>query len=67
MTAIKRKFVCVEPVSSIARIRFDIDMDGLHSCYVDEENGNTLLLTSINQKYKFSMNKKEDANWVIVK
>lgn len=67
MTAIKRKFVCVEPVSSIARIRFDVDMDGLHSCYIDEEKDNTLFLTSINQKYKFSMNKKEDSNWVIVK
>jgi hypothetical protein len=66
-TAIKRKFVCVEPISSMAKLRFDTEMDGLHSCYVDDEKDGTMFLTSVNGKYKFSMKKKEDTNWVVVK
>jgi hypothetical protein len=68
MTAtIKRKFICVQPVSNMAKLRFNTEMDGLHSCYVDDEKDGTIFLTSVNGKYKFSMNKKEDSNWVVVK
>lgn len=63
----KRKFVCVQPISTMANIRFDLDMDKLHSCYVDEERDGNLFLSSINGKYKFSMLKKDDSNWMIVK
>lgn len=66
-TAIKRKFVCVEPISSMAKLRFDTEMDHLHSCYIDDEKDGTLFLTSVNGKYKFSMKKKEDKNWIVVK
>ena len=64
---IKRKLICVQPISSIANIRFDLDMDKLHSCYVDKESEGILSLTSINKKYKFKMNAKNDDNWEIVK
>jgi len=63
----KRKMVCVQPKSSMASIRFDLDMDKLHSCYVDDEHNEVLSLTSINKKYKFKMYKKNDDHWVIVK
>lgn len=63
----KRKFVCVEPVSSIAKLRFDTEMDNLHSCYVDDEKNGVLFLSSVNGKYKFTVNKKQDSNWQIVK
>jgi len=66
-TAIKRKFICVEPVSSMAKLRFDTEMDGLHSCYVDDEKDTSFYLTSVNGKYKFIVNKKKDDNWMIVK
>ena len=66
-TAIKRKFICVEPSSSVAKLRFDIDMDGLHSCYIDQEQKYILYLTSVNQRYKFTMSKKNDENWTIIK
>ena len=66
-TTIKRKFVCVEPVSSMAKLRFDTEMDHLHSCYVDDEQNGTMFLTSVNGKYKFTVNKKQDSNWQIVK
>ena len=66
-TAIKRKFVCVEPVSCVAKLRFDTEMDNLHSCYIDNENDGTMFLTSVNGKYKFTVNKKQDSNWQIVK
>ncbi len=66
-TMIKRKFICVEPVSSMAKLRFDTEMDSLHSCYLDDEQNGILFLSSVNGKYKFTVNKKEDSNWQIVK
>lgn len=66
-TATKRKFVCVEPLSNLARLRFTTEMDHLHSCYVDDEKDGVMFLTSVNGKYKFAMIKKEDSNWKIVK
>lgn len=59
--------VCVQPKTSIANIRFELDMDKLHSCYVDEEYNGIFSLTSINKKYKFRMNMKNDDNWELVK
>ena len=66
-TATKRKFVCVEPVSNLAKVRFDVEMDNLHSCYVDDEKDGIMFLTSVNGKYKFTLNKTQDFNWQIVK
>jgi hypothetical protein len=66
-TASKRKFICVEPVSSLAKLRFDTEMSNLHSCYLDNEKDDTLFLSSVNGKYKFTVNKKQDLNWKIVK
>jgi len=63
----KRKFVCVQPTSSVAQLRFNTEMDNLHSCYVDIERENVLFLTSVNGKYKFTVNKKEDNHWKIIK
>ena len=63
----KRKMICVQPKTSIANIRFELDMDKLHSCYVDDESEGILSLTSINKKYKFKMSKNNDNNWNIVK
>lgn len=66
-TASKRKFICVNPVSNLAKLRFDTEMDHLHSCYVDDEKDETMFLTSVNGKYKFTLNKTQDSNWQIVK
>jgi hypothetical protein len=66
-STVKRKFICVEPVSSLAKFRFDTEMDNLHSCYVDEEMDGIIYLTSVNGKYKFTMSKKQDSNWQIIK
>ena len=66
-TASKRKFICVNPVSNLAKLRFDTEMDHLHSCYVDDEKDETVFLTSVNGKYKFTLNKTQDSNWQIVK
>tara|TARA_R100000030_G_scaffold12316_2_gene8230 strand:+ start:3416 stop:3616 length:201 start_codon:yes stop_codon:yes gene_type:complete len=63
----KRKMVCVDPRSNAARLRFVTEMSKLHSCYIDNELNGILYLTSINGKYRFSMNKKEDKNWAVVK
>lgn len=63
----KRKIVTIDPISKIAQERFDECMDGLHSCYVDDEVNEVLYLTSVNKKYKFIMHKKEDINWKLIK
>lgn len=67
MIETKRKIVCVEPMTDIAKDRFNLYMNGLHSCYVDDENDNSMYLTSINKKYKFNMSKTGDLNWKVVK
>jgi hypothetical protein len=66
-TKIKRKIVTIDPISKLAQERFDEYMDGLHSCYIDDEVNETLYLTSVNRKYKFTMNKKNDNNWKLIK
>jgi hypothetical protein len=66
-TVTKRNFICVKPVSDIAKIRFETEMNNLHSCYVDSEKNETMFLTSVNGKYKFTMDVKEDSNWQIIK
>jgi hypothetical protein len=67
MVKTKRKIVSVEPITDIAKNRFDLYMNGLHSCYVDDENDYSMYLTSINKKYKFNMSKIGDLNWRVVK
>jgi hypothetical protein len=64
---IKRKIVTIDPISKLAQERFEENMDGLHSCYVDDEVNETLYLTSVNKKYKFTMSKKNDSNWKLTK
>lgn len=64
---VKRKIVTIDPLTKIAQERFEDYMDGLHSCYVDDEVNGILYLTSVNKKYKFTMNKKNDTNWKLVK
>jgi hypothetical protein len=63
----KRKIIAVDPISEIAQERFEFYMDSLHSCYIDDEINENLYLTSVNKKYKFVMNKKNDKNWKLVK
>ena len=67
MTKVKRKIISVEPITPIANTRFKEEMDLLTSCYVEDENETQVFLCSVNMKYKFIMNKKEDKNWRIVK
>lgn len=66
-TKIKRKIVTIDPISKLAKERFEDYMDGLHSCYIDDEVNEVLYLTSVNKKYKFTMHKKEDINWKLIK
>ena len=67
MIKVKRKIISVEPITSIAQTRFKEEMNLLTSCYVEDENETQVFLCSVNNKYKFIMNKNEDKNWKIVK
>ena len=66
MIKVKRKIISVEPITPIANTRFKEEMDLLTSCYVEDENETQVFLCSVNKKYKFIMNKKEDKMDAIV-
>lgn len=66
-TKVKRKIITVEPISNVSKNRFNSLMSNLHSCYVDDEKDDTMYLTSVNGKYKFTMSTKDDFNWRIIK
>jgi hypothetical protein len=63
----KTKFVCVSPISSKAKIDFEFDMMGLHSCRVKHEENDVYYLESLNKEYYFSVNKEKDSNWRIIR
>ena len=66
-TKVKRKMICVEPITKQAKLRFDELMNSIHSCYVDDENDASYFLTAVNGKYKLQISKKDDCHWKIVK
>lgn len=66
-TKIKRKIITVNPISKLAKIRFEEMMDSLHSCYVEGEDDAMMFLCSVNKKYQFIVNKKNDTNWKLIK
>ena len=49
----KKKFVCVHPLSRKAKNRFSNEMGLFHSCRVENENDDMLFLASLNRKYFF--------------
>lgn len=63
----KTKFICVTPISSRAKLNFQIDMSQLHSCRVKDENDQSYYLESLNKTFYFWVNKQQDPNWRIEK
>lgn len=63
----KRKIISVEPISNMAKLRFDDEMSSLHSCYVENEDPTNFFLCSINKKYKFVFKKQNDSHWKLIK
>lgn len=63
----KKKFVCVSPITSKSKNRFCNMMDSLHSCVVEQEDDTRMFLSSISGRYHFWMMKKDDPNWMTVK
>ena len=65
-TAIKTEFICVKPRSAVARDRFDICMDKLHSCRVIKRKHGKVILESISKRYTFEMFEGNDDHWEII-
>lgn len=61
----KKQFVCVTPISSIARNRFIEDMDSFHSCQVKDQTEKLYYLTSLNGQYCFWVQKKGNEHWKV--
>jgi len=63
----KKKFINVQPKSKKAVNRFKNIMDSLHAMEVEQETETQLFVVSINRKYCFWMDKKNDPHWEVIK
>jgi len=64
---LKTEFICVEPKSPNAKIRFETMMDSLHSCKVEQRKDGKVFLSSITGRYFFCIPESGDDHWKIVK
>jgi hypothetical protein len=64
---LKKNFINVQPKSSKAKNRFVNQMDSLHAMEVEQETETQLFVVSINRKYCFWMDKKNDPHWEVIK
>ncbi len=67
MTTMKTEFLCVQPKTSKAKNRFANEMYNLHSCRVEKREDGKIFLASINGRYFFWINEREDDHWSIIK
>ncbi len=65
--AVKTKFICVSPISNEAKFRFRNEMNGFHSCKVQDEKDDLVLLESLNHQYIFWVPKQGNDHWKIEK
>lgn len=63
----KTEFVCVKPKSRKAKNRFANEMNGLHSCRIEQRKDGKVFLASITEKYFFWISENGDENWEVVK
>jgi len=66
-TLVKKKIVCVSPLSLKAKFRFVNEMSNLHSCKVEEETDDMFYLSSISGLYFFWVPKEGNEHWRIEK
>jgi hypothetical protein len=66
-STMKTEFVCVKPKSNKAKNRFANQMNGLHSCRVEQKKDGKLFLASITGQYFFWIPESGDEHWEIVK
>ena len=64
---VKTRFLYVQPRSVQARDRFESLMDKLHSCRIEREVDDRVLLSSISGRYSFWINKEFDSHWEVLK
>tara|TARA_Y100000361_G_C10977036_1_gene247013 strand:- start:405 stop:596 length:192 start_codon:yes stop_codon:yes gene_type:complete len=62
----KPKFLYVQPRSAFAQEVFEDYMNKLHSCKIEEEKENKMLVSSISGRYSFWINKEFDSNWEVL-
>ena len=62
----KPKFLYVQPRSAFAQEVFEDYMNELHSCKIEEEKENKMLVSSISGRYSFWINKEFDSNWEVL-
>jgi hypothetical protein len=61
-----KKLINVQPKSKKAINRFKNQMDSLHAMEVEQENDTQMFVVSINRRYCFWMNKRNDPHWDII-
>ena len=63
----KRKFINVVPKSTRAKNRFINIMENFHAMVVEQETDTQYFVVSLNKKYCFWLNKRNDPHWSIEK
>jgi len=63
----KKTRVLIEPISDLAKDRFENLMNMIHTCKVDIETDEQFFLSSVNESYKFVVKKQNDSHWKILK
>jgi len=63
----KKKFVCLVPLSSEAKFRFNTLMNRFHSCQILNETDNMLELISLNGEYQTKVPKTGNLHWKVIK
>jgi hypothetical protein len=63
----KTEFVCVKPKSNKAKNRFANQMNGFHSCRVEQKKDGKMFLASITGQYFFWIPNGGDEHWEIIK
>ena len=61
------QFVYVKPKNSEAKLMFDLDMRGLHSCKIIQRDDTNMLVKSIAGDYYFKIDTDNDKNWTLIK
>ena len=67
MATMKTEFLYVHPKTSKAKNRFANEMHSLHSCRVEKREDGKVFLASINGKYFFWINEREDDLLSVIK
>jgi hypothetical protein len=61
------KYIYITPLTTNAKFFFNVELDSFHTCKIEEETDERYLVSSINQKRKFWIDKNGNSHWTVTK